>query len=102
MGVAPAGGDDVLYREELALADGGDDSLVSISAGEFGQLVFGLRGDPNAGDAAEFGEGVETRGTVAGKENVFEPSSAGANGLFNRVEAVKNFHKLSLPMWKRP
>jgi hypothetical protein len=92
------GGEEVFDGQELTLADDGDDALVGVGAGEAGELVAGLDGDADAGGAAELGEAFELFiFTLAGDADVIELAGTGADGLLYRVEAVQNFHPLSLP-----
>jgi hypothetical protein len=92
-----ARGQQVLDSEEFPLADYGKDALVSVGSGQPGELVPGLQGDPDTGSSAEVDEALEALvAALAGDANVVELARAGANGLLDRVEAVKNFHASSL------
>ena len=91
------GCEEVLDGEKLALADDGEDSLVGVGACEAGELVAGLDGDANFGGSAEFDEAFEAVvAAFAGYADVIELAGAGADGLLDWVEAVENFHDLSL------
>ena len=92
------GGEEVFDGEELALANEGDDALMGVGLGEPGELVAGLEGDADAGGAGEGDEPFEAVvAAFAGDGDVVELSGAGADGLFDGVEAVENFHIPSLP-----
>jgi hypothetical protein len=96
------GGDQVLDGEEVAFADQGNDSLVGVGAADAGELVAGFEGDADAGGAAEFGEAFEFGVTaLAGEDDGIEPARTRANGFFDGMQAVKNFHGTSLPLWMR-
>ena len=89
--------EEVFDGEELALADDGEDALMGVGAGEAGELVAGLDGDADFGGAAEFDEAFEAVvAALAGDADVIELAGAGADGLLDWVEAVENFHSLSL------
>ena len=53
------GGEEIFDGEEFALADDGEDALMSVGAGEAGELVAGLDGDTDASGAAELSEAFE-------------------------------------------
>lgn len=89
-------GEKVFEGEEFALAQGGDGSLMGLGAGGAGKLGFVGEGDADAGKFAERGELVQAWCAVAGDEDVFEAAGTGADGLFDRVEAVENFHSTSI------
>ena len=90
------GGEEIFDGEELALAEGGDGTLVGVSFGDAGELRFIRERTTDVVGAAQFDEVVEANGAVAGDEDVFEAASAGADGLLDGVEAVENFHERSL------
>ena len=92
------GCEEVFDGEELALADDGEDALMSVGAGEAGELVARLDGDADASGAAEFDHALEAFvSTFAGDADVIELAGTGADRLLNRMEAVQNFHSSSLP-----
>ena len=71
---------------------------MGVGAGEAGKLVAGLDGDSDACGAAEFNQALEAFvSTFAGDADVIELAGTGADRLLNRMEAVQNFHPLSLP-----
>ena len=91
-------GEQVFDGEEVALANEGDDALVGVGSGEPGELVAGLerrRGHRRRGRAARRSS-LASRRSRAMEMRSSRPG-AGADGLLDRVEAVKNFHRLSLP-----
>ena len=93
------GGEEVFDGEEFALADDGEDALMSVGAGEAGELVARLDGDADASGAAKFDHAFEAFvSTFAGDADVIELAGTGADGLLDRMEAVQNFHPSSLPL----
>ena len=71
---------------------------MGVGAGEAGELVAGFDGDADFGCAAELDEAFEAVvAALAGYADVIELAGAGADGLLDWVEAVENFHWLSLP-----
>lgn len=90
-------GEEVFDFEERALADEGDDSLVSGGAGETGEGFAGLGAEFDASGTAELGYGREA-GVVASAEallgdaDVVEAAAAGSKGLLDGMEAVQNIH----------
>jgi hypothetical protein len=87
------GGEEVFDSEEFAFADDGEDALVGVGPGEAGELVAGFEGDADAGGAAELDEAFEAFvATLAGDADVIELAGAGADGLLDWMETVKNFH----------
>ena len=92
---AGGGSDKVFDGEELALADGGDDSLVGVGLGDAGELILRFDRDADVGGAAEFEDaggavvGLDAAGRAfAGDKYVFQPASAGSQSLLDRVEAI--------------
>jgi hypothetical protein len=89
------GREKVFEGEELLGADDGDDSLMRGGLGAEGELIAGLGVDADAELAAEGDELDETRVlALASHENVVKMASAGAQSLFDRVQAVQKFHVL--------
>ena len=65
------GGEEIFDGEEFALADDSEDALMRVGAGEAGELVAGLDGDPDASGAAELSEAFELLiPTLAGDADV--------------------------------
>jgi len=94
------GGEEVFEGEEFALADEGDDALVRVGFTVASELVAWLCADANALGAGEledrFHTGVAAGVALAGDREVVEGSSACAEGLFDRVQAVQNIHCFSV------
>jgi hypothetical protein len=88
---------EVFDREKLLRTDEGYYALVSGSLGELGQLLARFLADADAGGAAEGDEGFQA-GIVAlaGHEDVIETPAASLEGFFDRMQAVENFHSLSV------
>jgi hypothetical protein len=85
--------DEVFYGEKLALADEAEDSLVGVGFGEASELVAWLEGDTDIACAGEGDEGLELGvSTLPGNGDVVEAAGSGADGLFDGVQAIKNFH----------
>jgi ribosomal protein L37AE/L43A len=72
-------------------------ALVSGSLGELGQLLAGFLADADTGRAAE-GDETGDAGifTLAGYEDVVETPAAGLEGFLDRMQAVENFHVVSV------
>jgi len=89
--------EEVLDAEQFLRADYGDYALVGCGSGELGELVAGLLANADAGFSA-FGEELLDAGVVAlaGDEDVVEAAAAGAQGFFDGVEAVEDFHLSSV------
>jgi len=67
---------------------------VGVCAGEAGELVAGFEGDADFALAGEFNKGVEAAVVAVTRYgDVFELAGAGANGLFDGMQAVQNFHR---------
>lgn len=104
-GAAARSREEVFEIEEVALADDGDDALVSGGLGEAAESVAGLGAKFHPGGAAEGGEGGQAGILTAAKAfggdaDVIEAARAGAKGLFDGMETVQNLHRffsLSLP-----
>ena len=91
------GREQVFDGEEGALADQGDGPLVGVGACQAGELVSGFEGEADVGVAAELGEALQAGvAALAGEQDAVQPARAGADGLLDRVQAVKNFHGNSL------
>jgi hypothetical protein len=70
---------------------------VGVSAAEAGELVSGFEGETDVGVAAELGEALQAGvAALTGQQDAVQPARAGANRLLDRVQAVKNFHGISL------
>ncbi len=99
-GGAGGGVEKVFQGEEFALTEEGDDALVGVGFAVAGELVAGFGADADAFGAAEFEDRVHARVAaglaLAGDADVVEGSSAGAEGLFDGVQAVQNFHAFSV------
>ena len=98
-------GEEVLDGERLLRADEGDDPLVGVGSSELGELLSRFLADADAGRAALGGEALEARvvmrglmrfETLASQQHVIETAAAGAKSFFHRVDAVENFHEVSL------
>src|SRR5471030_95613 len=60
-----------------------------------GQLLARLTGHANAGCTTQVGYPLQPRiAPLAGKAHMVQPSSACANCLFHRMEAIENVHTL--------
>lgn len=58
-----------------------------------GELIAGLDGDADSGGTREGGDAVQLGvAALACDGDAVEAAGSGSNGLFNRVEAVENFH----------
>jgi hypothetical protein len=88
---------EIFQREHFALAQKGDDPLVLIGLDVASKLVAGLGGDTDLAFTAEVEQGVKTgiaaSFALAGDGDVVNGANAGAEGLPNRVKAVKNVHR---------
>jgi hypothetical protein len=87
--------DEVFGGEEFALTNDGYDALVAGGSGDAGEGIAGFGTDGNFGGAAEVDDGLEPS-VVAFLRNadMVEAAGAGAEGLFDGVQAVDNFHLL--------
>ena len=85
--------EEVFDGEEFLGADYGDYALVRGSSGELCELLAGFLADADAFLAA-LGENLLDTGVVAlaGDEDMVEAAAAGAQGFFDGVEAVEDFH----------
>lgn len=99
-GRAGRGLEQIFEGEELALAQEGDDALVSVGAAVTSELIAWLGGDANA-----FGTGkgenrieawIATCFPLAGHTDVIQRARTGSEGLLNRVQAVQNIHRFSV------
>ena len=89
------GREEVFEGEEFLGADHGNDALMRGGLGAEGELVAGLGVDADAELAAEGDELDETSIlALAGHEHVVKMAAAGAQSLFDRVQAVQEFHVL--------
>lgn len=87
------GSEQVFDSEESPLHDNGQHALMCVCAGNPGELVARLQSDPNACGAAELNQPLKALiAALTGDAYVIKLASAGANGLFDRVKTVKNFH----------
>jgi hypothetical protein len=87
----------VFDGEEPALADDGEDALMGVGLGEPCKLVSGLEGDADIGGTGEGDKGLEFGvSALASHGDVVEATISGANGLFNGMQAIENFHNFSL------
>jgi len=92
----------VFEGEEILGANEGYDALVSGSFGEQGQLLARLLADADTGVAAEGDEALQALVVaLAGDENVVEAAAAGLEGFLDRMQAVENFHVLSVEDGRR-
>ena len=67
------------------------------SAGDGGQLLAGLLGDPDSAAAAGGDDGFKARVMpFAGNEHLVKAAPSGAQSFFNRMQAVENFHEVSV------
>lgn len=90
-------GDEIFDSEELAFADKGENTLVGVGFGETGELVAGLEGDANVVETSQVDEVLEFRvAAVPSHGDVVEAAATGADGLFDGMEAIENFHTFSL------
>jgi hypothetical protein len=88
------GNEEVFDGEECPLTKVGDNALVRLGFGDAGELVARLDSDADAGGAGEGGEAIKLCiAALAGDGDAVEPTGAGPDGLFNGVEAIKNFHE---------
>jgi hypothetical protein len=92
--------EEVFEGEEFAFADEGDDALVGVGLAVAGELVAGLGADANAFGAGELEDCIEARVAagfaLASYAEVIERAGAGAEGLFDGVQAVQNIHCFSV------
>ena len=87
--------EDVFGGEEFALTNDGDDALVAGGSGDAGEGVAGFGSDRDFGGAAEVDDGLEALVvTFLRDADMVEAAGAGAEGLFDGVQAVDNFHLL--------
>jgi hypothetical protein len=97
---ACGGVEEVFESEEFALADEGDDALMGVGLAVAGELVAGLGADANAFGAGELEDGIDAGVAagfaLAGDAEVVERAGAGAEGLFDGVQAVQNIHGFSV------
>jgi hypothetical protein len=100
--ISAVGLEEIFDGEELGGADEGDYALVGGRLGELGQLLAGLVADADTGLAAEGDELVEP-GILAlvGDEDVIEAAAAGLDRFFDRMHAIKDFHRDSVEDWWR-
>jgi hypothetical protein len=89
-----SGGEEVFEGEEGALAEVGYDALVGLGLGGAVELVAGFDRDADTGGAGEGGEALELGvATLPGDGDAVDAAGAGANGFFDRVKPVENFHR---------
>jgi hypothetical protein len=94
-------GQEILNREEGSLAKVSDDSLMGFGLGEPAELIARLCRDADARGTGEGCEAFELGvATLPGDGDAIKPTGAGANGLFNGMQAVENFHKFEFTGWK--
>jgi len=71
----------------------GHDALMGGGAGELGELLAGFLADAEAGLAARADELEEARVVAfAGYDDLVKPAPPGAQGLFDRMEAIEDVH----------
>ena len=91
---------EVFEGEEFAFADEGYDALVGVGLAVAGELVSGLGADADALGAGEFEDrvhaGVAALLALARNADVVEGAGAGAESLFDGVQAVQNIHRFSV------
>ncbi len=91
------GREEIFEGEELLRADERDDALVGGSFGGERELLARLLKDADAGLAALGDEAVEAVVVaLAGDEDVVEAAAAGLESFLDRMQAVENFHGISL------
>jgi hypothetical protein len=84
---------EIFDAEKLALFNYCQDALMGVGAGDPGELVAGFERDADACGAAELDEPLEAViATLAGYADVVERAGTGADGFFDWVKAVQNFH----------
>jgi hypothetical protein len=91
-------GEEVFDFKEGALADEGDNSLVSRGAGETGEGFAGFGAEFDASGVAELGYGREagvaaSAEALLGDADVVEAAAPGSKGLLDGMEAVQNIHR---------
>lgn len=97
MVVVGRGNQQVFDGEEGAVAQKGDNSLMGIGFGGASELVAGFECDTDSGGTRQRCDLFEPRvAALAGDGDAVEAAGTGSNGLFNGVEAKKNFHHPSL------
>jgi hypothetical protein len=85
--------EEVFDPKKLALFDQRKHPLMSVGAGDAGELVAGFERDANASGAAELDKPLKPLvAAFTGHADVVELAGAGADGLFDRVKAIQNFH----------
>jgi hypothetical protein len=89
--------EEVFNGEKFLRTDERDNALMGGSFGSKTQLIARLLANANAGLAALFDEALDPLVlALAGDENVVEAAAASLESFFNCVQAVENFHKVSL------
>jgi hypothetical protein len=88
---------EIFKSEEFLRANQCNNSLVRGCFCGDGELLTGLLEDADVGLTALCQEAFEARiASLAGDQNVVKVALAGLEGFLDRVQAVKNFHEVSL------
>jgi hypothetical protein len=91
------GNHQVFESQKAAFADQCKCALVGIRTRHTGELIARFQGDADAGVAAQPGKPFQAEvASLTGKKDAFQPSGAGSDHLFHRVQAVKDIHTPSL------
>lgn len=101
--VAVSGGDEEVFNgEECPFAKIGDDALMRLGLGNARELIAGFYRDADASGTSQGGEAIELCiATLAGDGDAVEATRTSPDGLFDRMQAVKNFHFSSLQAGNR-
>ena len=87
-------GEQIFEAEEFALADNGDDALMGGGVRQASESVTGFEAGSDAGLPAKIKEAAETLVVAfARNRHVVEAAGAGAQRLFDGVQAVEQFHR---------
>jgi len=97
VGFGGVGNEKVFDRKEFLRANQRDDALVRRGLGDLRELVARLGADANAGLATLFDEALQAViVALAGDEDVIEAAAAGLECFLDRMQAVEDFHDVSL------
>lgn len=96
-GLGGIGFEEILDGEEFLRADEGHDALVRGRFGDEGELLSGLLPDADSGLAALCDEALQAIVlALACDEDVVKAAASGFESFLDRMQAVENFHEISL------
>ncbi len=88
-------GEQIFEFEQSLFADDGHYALMTWRFRQFGQVIARFKAQADAGFAADVDDALQALiMPLTGDANVVELTASGAQCLFHRVQAIKNFHPI--------